>query len=118
MTIKPIFAVAALAGAVTLAGCATVEETAVDAVTPSYHTVLTGANEIGGGDPDGYGKAEVTKGTASAPNMTLSMSAQDYVDMIMGKLNGQMAFMSGKLKISGDMGLAMKMQSLFKRPGA
>lgn len=64
------------------------------------------------------GKAEVTKGTAPAPNMTLSMSAQDYVDMIMGKLNGQMAFMSGKLKISGDMGLAMKMQNLFKRPGA
>ena len=64
------------------------------------------------------GKAEVTQGTASSPNMTLSMSAQDYVDMILGKLNGQMAFMSGKLKISGDMGLAMKMQSLFKRPGA
>src|SRR6059058_5374318 len=62
------------------------------------------------------GKAEVTKGTASSPNMTLSMSASDYVDMILGKLNGQMAFMSGKLKISGDMGLAMKMQSLFKRP--
>ena len=62
------------------------------------------------------GKAEVNKGTASSPNMTLSMSAGDYVDMILGKLNGQMAFMSGKLKISGDMGLAMKMQSLFKRP--
>ena len=53
------------------------------------------------------GKAEVSKGTAPSPNMTLSMSAQDYVDMTMGKL-----------KISGDMGLAMKMQSLFKRPGA
>ena len=64
------------------------------------------------------GKAEVGKGTAPSPNMTLSMTAQDYVDMIMGKLNGQMAFMSGKLKISGDMGLAMKMQNLFKRPGA
>ena len=64
------------------------------------------------------GKAEVSTGTASSPNMTLSMSAQDYVDMILGKLNGQMAFMSGKLKISGDMGLAMKMQNLFKRPGA
>lgn len=62
------------------------------------------------------GKAEVHQGTAPSPNMTLSMTAQDYVDMIMGKLNGQMAFMSGKLKISGDMGLAMKMQSLFKRP--
>ena len=62
------------------------------------------------------GKAEVSKGTAPSPNMTLSMSAQDYVDMTLGKLNGQMAFMSGKLKIAGDMGLAMKMQSLFKRP--
>jgi len=62
------------------------------------------------------GKAEVTKGSASAPNMTMSMMAQDYVDMTIGRLNGQMAFMSGKLKISGDMGLAMKMQSLFKRP--
>ena len=64
------------------------------------------------------GKAEVSKGTAASPNVTLAMTAQDYVDMILGKLNGQMAFMSGKLKISGDMGLAMKMQSLFKRPGA
>ena len=64
------------------------------------------------------GKADVSKGTASSPNMTLSMTSSDYVDMILGKLNGQMAFMSGKLKISGDMGLAMKMQSLFKRPGA
>src|SRR5262250_1169672 len=62
------------------------------------------------------GKAEVSQGTAPSPNMTLSMTAQDYVDMITGKLNGQMAFMSGKLKISGDMGLAMKMQTLFKRP--
>ena len=64
------------------------------------------------------GKAEVHEGTAPSANMTMSMSAQDYVDMTTGKLNGQMAFMSGKLKISGDMGLAMKMQSLFKRPGA
>ena len=50
--------------------------------------------------------------------MTLAMSAQDYVDMILGKLNGQMAFMTGKLKIAGDMGLALKLQSLFKSRGA
>ncbi len=62
------------------------------------------------------GKAEVSEGTAPSANMTMTMAAQDYVDMTMGKLNGQMAFMSGKLKISGDMGLAMKMQTLFKRP--
>ena len=62
------------------------------------------------------GTAEVSKGTAPSANMTMSMAAGDYVDMTTGKLNGQMAFMSGKLKISGDMGLAMKMQTLFKRP--
>lgn len=64
------------------------------------------------------GQATVTEGTAPSANMTMSMAAQDYVDMTLGKLNGQMAFMSGKLKISGDMGLAMKMQTLFKRPAA
>lgn len=62
------------------------------------------------------GTCTVTEGTHQSPNMTMTMAAQDYVDMIAGKLNGQMAFMSGKLKIAGDMGLAMKMQSLFKRP--
>jgi putative sterol carrier protein len=62
------------------------------------------------------GACNVAEGAHASPNMTMTMAAQDYVDMISGKLNGQMAFMSGKLKIAGDMGLAMKMQSLFKRP--
>jgi putative sterol carrier protein len=62
------------------------------------------------------GKANVQEGTHPSPNMTMTLSAGDYVDLIMGKLNGQMAFMSGKLKIAGDMGLAMKMQTLFNRP--
>ena len=62
------------------------------------------------------GACTVTEGAHASPNMTMTMAASDYVDMISGKLNGQMAFMSGKLKIAGDMGLAMKMQSLFKRP--
>ena len=62
------------------------------------------------------GTAKVGQGTHASPNMTMTLAASDYVDLIMGKLNGQMAFMSGKLKIAGDMGLAMKMQTLFKRP--
>ena len=41
------------------------------------------------------------------------MAASDYVDMVNGKLNPQMAFMGGKLKIKGDMSLALKMQQLF-----
>ncbi len=49
---------------------------------------------------------------AAAPQTTLKMKASDYADMQTGKLNGQQAFMSGKLKISGDMGFAMKIGTL------
>jgi putative sterol carrier protein len=63
------------------------------------------------------GKIAVTKGSVSSPNMTMAMDAQDYVDMNTGKLNPQVAFMTGKLKISGDMSLAMKMQALLKPVG-
>jgi putative sterol carrier protein len=41
------------------------------------------------------------------------MAAQDYLDMTTGKANPQMLFMSGKLRIAGDLGLAMRMQSVF-----
>jgi putative sterol carrier protein len=59
------------------------------------------------------GTCAVAEGPAATPNLTLSMSSQDWLDMIGGKLSGQMAFMSGKLKLKGDMGLAMKVGSLF-----
>jgi putative sterol carrier protein len=59
------------------------------------------------------GKLDVGEGTHASPNITITMAAGDYLDMVNGKLNPQMAFMSGKLKIAGDMGLAMKMQQLF-----
>ncbi|HVA84149.1 MAG TPA: SCP2 sterol-binding domain-containing protein [Candidatus Binataceae bacterium] len=58
-------------------------------------------------------QCEVKEGKAASPNITISMTASDYLDMVNGKLNGQMAFMTGKLKIAGDMGLALRLQSLF-----
>ncbi len=56
---------------------------------------------------------KVEEGANPSPSITISMTAQDYLDMLSGKLNGQVAFMSGKLRIAGDMGLALRMQSLF-----
>src|SRR5262245_18980641 len=61
---------------------------------------------------------DVKTGEHEKPNITISMKEGDYLDMINGKLNGQMAFMTGKLKIAGDMGLALKMKSLFKTGGS
>ncbi|MGH7266465.1 MAG: SCP2 sterol-binding domain-containing protein [Candidatus Rokuibacteriota bacterium] len=59
------------------------------------------------------GTAVVAEGPAASPNLTLTMATQDWLDMTSGKLNGQMAFMSGKLKLKGDMGLAMKLAGMF-----
>ena len=53
----------------------------------------------------------VTEGDGDAM-CTIKMEAQDYVDMVEGKANGQQLFFTGKLKIEGDMGLAMKLQKL------
>ena len=58
-------------------------------------------------------QCQVQSGAHASPNITISMAANDYLDLVNGKLNGQMAFMTGKLKVAGDMGLALKLQSLF-----
>ncbi|MFQ5666829.1 MAG: SCP2 sterol-binding domain-containing protein [Candidatus Binatia bacterium] len=46
------------------------------------------------------------------PDITITMKDGDFVDFINKKLAGQMAFMTGKLKVKGNMQLAMKLQGL------
>ena len=59
------------------------------------------------------GTCAVTPGAGTNPSLTLQMATQDWLDMVSGKQSGQMLFMSGKLKLKGDMGLAMKLGSMF-----
>ncbi|HEX9288435.1 MAG TPA: SCP2 sterol-binding domain-containing protein [Anaeromyxobacteraceae bacterium] len=54
----------------------------------------------------------VSTGQASDAKCTVSCTDADFLNIVNGKLNPQMAFMSGKLKIQGDMGLAMKLQQI------
>jgi putative sterol carrier protein len=43
---------------------------------------------------------------------TIIMSTSDFLDLFEGRTNGQALFFNGKLKIEGDMGLALKLQQL------
>ena len=60
------------------------------------------------------GKVEVAQGTHSSPKMTLTADSADYVKIFTGELDGMQAFMAGKLKLAGDLNLAMKLTQMFK----
>ena len=85
------------------------------------------------GRPDNSGRAKALKGVmgvelardgaepfrvemcfngATAPKTIIKMKIADYIAMQDGSLNGQQAFMSGKLKVEGDMGFLMQIAAL------
>ena len=60
------------------------------------------------------GTCNVAAGDAPAPaDMTLTASTEDYLDMINGVLKPMDAFMKGKVRVKGNMTLAMKLQAWF-----
>lgn len=59
------------------------------------------------------GACTLRQGPAPSPALTLTMAAPDWLDMLAGKLNGQVAFMSGRLKHKGDMSLLMRLPGMF-----
>jgi putative sterol carrier protein len=54
---------------------------------------------------------KVTQGDGPAA-CTIRMSAGDFVDLFEGRANGQALFFGGRLRVEGDMGLALKLQTL------
>ena len=59
-------------------------------------------------------KCEIAEGTHASPNVTFNMASPDFIDMMTGKLSGQAAFFSGKLRVSGDLMLAQRLGNFFK----
>jgi putative sterol carrier protein len=81
------------------------------------------ADRPGGGD-DRY-QVVVTGGTCSvekdgqhAPRVTFKLKPVDFLKLVTGAAAGPMMFMTGKLKIDGDLMFAAGVQSLFRIPTA
>jgi putative sterol carrier protein len=77
-----------------------------------------------GGGHDRY-QVVVTGGTCSvekdgghAPRVTFRLKPVDFLKLVTGNAAGPMMFMTGKLKIDGDVMFAAGVQGLFRIPGA
>ncbi|HZT17626.1 MAG TPA: SCP2 sterol-binding domain-containing protein [Gaiellaceae bacterium] len=58
------------------------------------------------------GALTVTPGGGDA-DATISASGETFDKIVSGEQNPTVAYMTGKLKVKGDMGAAMKLQKLF-----
>ena len=58
------------------------------------------------------GQIQVSEGGGEA-DCTFSASEESFQKIVAGEQNPTTAYMTGKLKIKGDMGAAMKLQKLF-----
>jgi putative sterol carrier protein len=63
------------------------------------------------------GQCKVQEGVIEQPTVTLSADGRDFADVLLGKANGMQYFMLGKLKLAGDLNLAMKLTQFFRMSG-
>ena len=59
-------------------------------------------------------KVETVEGVHDDPTMTMTADSADYIGIFTGEVDGMAAFMQGKLKLAGDLNLAMKLTQMFK----
>jgi putative sterol carrier protein len=62
------------------------------------------------------GRCEIQRGRAESPRVTIRIGLADFLRLITGNANGMQLFMTGKLKVSGDLFFAQTYQSWFDRP--
>jgi putative sterol carrier protein len=61
------------------------------------------------------GKCTTSEGAATNPRLTLQIGIVDFIRLIFGQAQGPQLFMTGKIKLQGDMMFAMQMQGFFRR---
>jgi putative sterol carrier protein len=98
----------------------TIEKQFNENPVPISGVTITYQFEITGEDGGSYqlqlrdGQAKVVAGNEETADCTLTMSLDSFHKFLSGKLKGTIAFMTGKLKIKGDITKAMKLENILK----
>ena len=88
-----------------------VDESRIAGMNNSYLFDIEGAGQWKVVVDDG--KVTVTEGSSGDVDCTITSSEENFERIVAGELNPTSAYMTGKLKVKGDMGAAMKLQKLF-----
>lgn len=59
--------------------------------------------------------ALVSEQETTSADCVLTMSVDDFYKLLIGKLNTTAAYMTGKLKVKGSLGLALKLESILRQ---
>ena len=62
------------------------------------------------------GACATSREPSSEPRVTLALDGVDFLKLVTGNANGPMLFMSGKLKVDGDLMFSSQIQSMFTLP--
>ena len=62
---------------------------------------------------DGASTPNTVDNTDRATDCTIALGIDTLAEMLSGELNPMNAFMTGKMQVTGDMGLALKLQKIF-----
>ncbi len=97
---------------------ASLDREAAEDVTVVYQFDLSGAQGGQYSVQVRNGACTVQPGVHADPQVTISMAGDDCLQLLNGRLNVPASVMTGRLRVSGDMGLAMQLKSLFPTLGA
>ncbi|KFA74517.1 hypothetical protein S40288_07402 [Stachybotrys chartarum IBT 40288] len=81
-------------------------------------TLKNAAGETADWHIDLKNEGKAGSGLGNKPNVTLTLSDSDFGNLVAGKANAQRLFMSGKLKIKGDVMKSTKLDPILKKAAA
>lgn len=64
------------------------------------------------------GGATVERGAATQPSVVFEIGGIDFLRLVAGDVDGPLLFMHGRLRVDGDLVLALRMPQLFRLPAA